>query len=113
MKFQVDKKNVQLNVQISNNVPRMIFSDPKRYKQILLNLMGNAAKFTFKGAINLIISLDGCRKQLITTVADTGIGIASQDLDKLFKFFGNITRSKDINKGGMGLGLTISKMIVH
>jgi signal transduction histidine kinase len=44
---------------------------------------------------------------------DTGVGISTEDLDKLFKFFGKISKTKEINKGGMGLGLTISKMILQ
>jgi signal transduction histidine kinase len=49
---------------------------------------------------------------LISDVLDTGIGISEEDLKKLFQFFGCIAKSKDINRGGMGLGLTISKMIL-
>lgn len=50
---------------------------------------------------------------LSTVVRDTGVGIKREDLDKLFKYFGKLTSTKDINRGGMGLGLTISKMIVQ
>ena len=50
---------------------------------------------------------------LTTVVRDTGVGIKREDLDKLFKFFGKLTSTRDINRGGMGLGLTISKMIVQ
>jgi len=50
---------------------------------------------------------------LITKVSDTGVGIKPDDLNKLFKFFGKLADSSKINKGGMGLGLTISKMIVE
>ena len=51
--------------------------------------------------------------QLITDIEDTGIGIEAEDLKKLFKFFGTLAKSRDINRGGMGLGLTISKMILQ
>jgi signal transduction histidine kinase len=50
---------------------------------------------------------------LVSTVKDTGIGMSNVDLTQLFKFFGQISKSKDINRGGMGLGLTISKMILQ
>jgi signal transduction histidine kinase len=50
---------------------------------------------------------------LMTSVEDTGIGIKPEDLHRLFRFFGQITKSKNINRGGMGLGLTISKMILQ
>ena len=69
-------------------------------------------KFTFSGGLKIGIHLDE-KKNLITEVSDTGIGIQPDDLEKLFKFFGCITKSKDINRGGMGLGLTISKMIIQ
>lgn len=77
---------------------------------MLFNLIGNAIKFTFEGGISLSVRQE--RGLLITDVMDTGIGIRQDDLSKLFRFFGTLTKAKDINRGGMGLGLTISKMIV-
>jgi signal transduction histidine kinase len=72
--------------------------------------MGNAIKFTFTGRISVHIDFnDGV---LTTEVVDTGIGMKPEDLQKLFRFFGCLSKSKDINRGGMGLGLTISKMII-
>jgi signal transduction histidine kinase len=73
--------------------------------------MGNASKFTFKGGISLKIEFQ--HNNLISSVKDTGIGIKKEDLNKLFRFFGCIAKSKNINRGGMGLGLTISKMIIQ
>lgn len=73
--------------------------------------MGNAAKFTFKGSLS--VDVDFSEGQLISVIKDTGIGIKEGDLTRLFKFFGCIAKSKDINRGGMGLGLTISKMILQ
>lgn len=88
----------------------MMFSDQKRLKQVLFNLIGNAVKFTLTGGITVRAFIeDG---NLLIDVADTGIGIAEADLNKLFRFFGQVSSSKNINQGGMGLGLTISKMIV-
>jgi signal transduction histidine kinase len=84
-----------------------MYLDKKRYKQILFNLLGNANKFTFKGAITMRID---CRNNtLITEVTDTGIGIKEEDLKLLFKHFGKLESSKNINKHGMGLGLTVTK----
>ncbi len=57
------------------------------------------------------VSFNG--QQLVSSVSDTGIGIKRDDLNRLFTFFGCIAKSKDINRGGMGLGLTISKMILQ
>lgn len=91
-------------------MPETILSDLKRFKQILYNLVGNASKFTFEGSI--VVSVSFKEGVLESEVQDSGIGISQDDLSKLFKFFGSLTKSKDINRGGMGLGLTISKLIL-
>jgi signal transduction histidine kinase len=91
----------------------MIFSDAKRIKQILFNLLGNAIKFTYEGTIALLITAVNQGQSLEFSVRDTGVGIKEEDLGKLFRFFGQASSSKDINRGGMGLGLTISKMIIQ
>jgi signal transduction histidine kinase len=67
-------------------------------------------KFTFKGYVEAKVSLK--ENFLVTEVDDTGIGMKSEDLNKLFCFFGKLQNTNNINKGGMGLGLTISKMII-
>ena len=100
-----------MKININDNVPENIFSDQKRFKQVLYNLLGNATKFTFSGYLSVGVTFnDG---QLTTDIEDTGMGISSEDLQKLFKFFGSLTKTRDINRGGMGLGLTISKMILQ
>ena len=77
---------------------------------MLFNLVGNAVKFTFEGYIKLEVDFrDG---SLITAVKDTGLGIQREDLSQLFRFFGKLAKTKDVNQGGMGLGLTISKLIL-
>ena len=80
---------------------------------MLFNLLGNAVKFTFKGQVTLTLDFDELSKMLQVDVEDTGVGIKPEDLSRLFKFFSCILRTKDCNRGGMGLGLTISKMIVQ
>ena len=74
-------------------------------------MLSNAIKFTFKGSIKVNVSVR--QEKLVTSVEDTGIGINREDQTKLFKFFGKLQSSKKINKGGMGLGLTISKLILQ
>ena len=96
---------------INNNVPIAILSDMKRFKQVLFNLIGNALKFTFKGRV--VVTAEFHNELLQVDVTDSGVGIKEEDLGKLFKFFGCLQRTKDVNKGGMGLGLTISKMIIQ
>lgn len=66
----------------------MIFSDQKRIKQVLYNLIGNALKFTYDGKIKLSVLFDSHSSSMVTHVKDTGIGISEEDLAKLFKFFG-------------------------
>ena len=80
---------------------------------MLFNLLGNALKFTFKGHVTLTLDFDEHTKMLKVDVEDTGEGIMPEDLSKLFKFFSCILKTKNCNRGGMGLGLTISKMIVQ
>eukprot|EP00347_Sterkiella_histriomuscorum_P019575 403341108 len=108
-KFELDYEMVDISG-ISDKIPSKVLTDQKRYKQILFNLVGNAAKFTFEGGIN--VKLDFKDEILTTQVIDTGIGISQEDVKKLFQFFGKVQASKEINKSGMGLGLTISQMIV-
>ncbi len=74
-------------------------------------MIGNAIKFTFSGGIKVSAKLNGGR--LKVEVSDTGIGISEEDIQKLFQFFGKLENSKKVNKGGMGLGLTISRMIIR
>lgn len=96
-----------------DEVPEVIYSDQKRLKQILFNLVGNAVKFTYQGEIAIEFRYEAVQRVLSGTVRDTGVGIRQEDMSKLFKFFGQISSTKDINKSGMGLGLTISKMIIQ
>jgi signal transduction histidine kinase len=96
---------------VGERVPETVFSDEKRFKQILFNLVGNAAKFTYTGSIT--INVDYFESKLHVNVADTGLGITKDDLSRLFHFFGQVAETKNINQSGMGLGLTISKMIVE
>ena len=103
-------RNIKIITNIDPFIPEEIISDPRRVKQILVNLICNALKFTFKGYIKItansyIIKSKNCI-QII--VEDTGIGIKQKDLCKLFKVFSMIESSKELNQGGTGLGLKIS-----
>jgi len=102
-------KDIGFHKYIDDNVPREIYSDPNRYMRILLNLVGNALKFTTKGSVTVIIRFSENEDTLVTRVIDTGIGIKEEDIPKLFKLFGKIRENDDINPTGVGLGLTICK----
>jgi signal transduction histidine kinase/CheY-like chemotaxis protein/ligand-binding sensor domain-containing protein len=108
---------LDLIYQIDLNVPPQVVGDSLRLKQILTNLVGNALKFTHQGEVFVGIHLlrsdaDG-RLELEFEVRDTGIGIPSDKLDRLFKAFSQVDSSTTRKYGGTGLGLTISEKLVH
>ncbi len=110
-----DAKGLKLNLNVDENVPDIIYSDPLRFSQICINLCSNAIKFTASGEVDLNIHLLEKQDNILTfrvDVKDTGIGIAQKDQDKIFDSFaqadGNTTRTY----GGTGLGLSISKSLV-
>jgi len=86
-----------------------VFSDESRIKQVLLNLMSNAVKFTFVGSITVSISseLRGGKEALVFAIKDTGIGVKDDDKPKLFSLFGMISEVKGLNPNGSGIGLTV------
>jgi len=113
---QVDESKIELGCSISDAVPGMVKGDPHRFRQVLLNILGNAVKFTKTGSITLALDtneIDSDMIELSATICDTGIGIAFNELDTIFKPF--IQSEEDITNryGGTGLGLAISKNIAR
>jgi two-component system autoinducer 2 sensor kinase/phosphatase LuxQ len=109
--YQCEQKKINFDICIKTPSQRVI-SDPKRLKQVLLNLISNSLKFTTSGSITLEIEQE--RNNLIFKVVDTGIGIKEENQDKLFKLFGTINEENNIrNQHGCGLGLTVCKRIVE
>lgn len=109
------EKGLRLNYIISDNVPSYLLGDPSRLRQILNNLINNAIKFTEDGSVTL--SIEGSWKtpmeiELTFIVKDTGMGISSTRMDKLFKSFSQLDSSFTRKFGGTGLGLVISKQLV-
>ena len=110
------KKNLDLQYLVSNDVPPKILGDPNRLRQVLVNLVSNAIKFTDKGSITLEVSLDRERwigEWLMFSVTDTGIGMSSDTIPKLFQSFSQADASTTRRYGGTGLGLVISKGLVE
>jgi PAS domain S-box-containing protein len=112
------KKNVELLYYVGPDVPKMLIGDITRLRQILVNLMGNAIKFTENGEVHLKIQNltdDGTRQhcQLQFAVRDTGVGIADENKDKLFQAFEQADSSSTRKYGGTGLGLTISRKLTE
>ena len=112
------EKQVVLLVDVSPDIPARLKGDGVRIKQIILNLLGNAAKYTKKGSIHLAVESipfdgDGSRIDLKVTVADTGIGMSEEQLENLFSKFNQGDSSRNRNNGGSGLGLAISKRLIE
>jgi signal transduction histidine kinase len=105
-------KHLSLTVEQRGDVPVTVLSDPTRLKQILINLVGNAIKFTEVGGIRIAVEVTADR-QLAFAVTDTGIGIAKPQLDKLFAAFMQAESSTARRFGGTGLGLTLSRRLAR
>ena len=114
MEVRAAIKGIELVVESAGAVPRTIVSDPVRLKQILLNLVGNALKFTEKGSVHLSVALvDGGAPALRFQVRDTGIGMDAETVTRLFRPFMQADSSTTRRFGGTGLGLSISKHLVE
>jgi len=112
--FQCQQKRITLKLDIDSSAPEHIFTDENRLKQILINLIGNALKFTMKGGITVKVYQDPADQDAIEIkVIDTGIGIRKDDLCKLFQKFGRLKDGENVNKQGVGLGLIISSALAR
>ncbi len=109
-------KGLTINCLIDPNVPASVCGDPTRLRQILLNLISNAVKFTEKGSVRVHAAMNdqhGEPARLRIEVSDTGIGIPSDRIDRLFKSFSQVDASTTRRYGGTGLGLAICKQLVE
>ena len=119
--FNDNKKNIDLIIDIHKKLPTFIKSDPTRLRQILINLIGNAFKFTEKGSITLKIEpysnsylkLNKNEVLIKFLIIDTGLGISEENTEKLFGAFNQADSSTTRKFGGTGLGLSISKSLVE
>jgi PAS domain S-box-containing protein len=111
---QARVKNLQLQVRFGADLPRRFTGDPARVRQVLLNLLGNALKFTKSGGIVIEVqSVPGRVATLRCEVSDTGIGIAPEKQATLFNLFTQVDSSTTRQFGGTGLGLAIAKRLVE
>lgn len=108
--FQARAKEVKFSIVVEDDVPEYVVGDPTRLRQILLNLVGNAVKFTTTGEISVV--LDTVLERLRLNVSDTGIGISKQAQASLFEPYVQADLSTMRKFGGSGLGLTIVKRLV-
>ncbi len=113
---KIEEKGIELLLSIDQDVPVSAIGDPGRIRQILVNLVGNAVKFTEDGSITVKVRLAEKSEHdvvLHISVDDTGIGIPSEQQDKIFKSFTQADNSTTRRFGGTGLGLTISRQLVE
>jgi signal transduction histidine kinase/CheY-like chemotaxis protein len=111
------EKNIQLLINNSTSVPDSFVTDPARLKQILLNLVGNAIKFTHQGQVNVDISFEKSEEKskgtLTFRIRDTGIGLSEEQASHLFQPFRQADSSSTRRFGGTGLGLVLSRRIAR
>lgn len=113
--LEVDKKKLELFFQLESNVPAKVYGDPLRLSQVLINLIGNAIKFTDYGYILVSVALEHCKEEQVTlrfTINDTGIGIEPERIGMLFESFTQADTSTTRRYGGTGLGLAICNRLV-
>ena len=116
MTVRAEKKNLKLICKIEPNVPKYLYGDPGRVRQVLLNLIGNAIKFTEEGKVEVRVSLEKEENENIIirfAITDTGIGIPEDKFDILFDIFTQVDISTTRKYGGTGLGLNISKRLTE
>jgi CheY-like chemotaxis protein/anti-sigma regulatory factor (Ser/Thr protein kinase) len=111
---EAERKGLALKLEYADPVPAALEADSGRLRQVLLNLIGNAIKFTPKGGVTVTVAYKGSPdQQLKVVVTDTGPGISDEHLDRLFQRFSQIDGSNTREHGGAGLGLAISKGLVE
>ena len=107
---QSKAKNVRLSARFEDDVPSLVLGDRTRVRQVLMNLAGNALKFTSAGSVEIVVK-KGSEEHLSFEVIDTGIGISPEELARLFQPFVQGDLSTTRRFGGTGLGLAISKQL--
>jgi len=105
-------KGLEYNLKVSKDIPSVLRGDEIRIRQVMLNLINNAIKYTLEGSVSIDISFDYATHMLWVAVSDTGIGIKNEDLGKLFGSFQRLEEDKNRNIEGTGLGLNITMRLV-
>jgi PAS domain S-box-containing protein len=113
--YQLRQKNLEFRPHIASDFPQELYIDPAKLRQILINLLGNAVKFTPRGSISLTTESFYRQKEkyLGIYIKDTGIGISPKELDKIFEAFVQAEQKESKKQVGTGLGLAISKNLVE
>jgi PAS domain S-box-containing protein len=114
IRVRAESKGLSLDVDLRGPIPETIATDPGKLRQILINLVGNAVKFTERGGVQVVAGMGGASQEgpwLDIQVIDTGIGITPEQLARLFRPFTQADATMTRRFGGTGLGLTISKRL--
>lgn len=115
LSYKTNEKGVELISRYDSSLPRFVIGDPTRIRQVLLNIAGNAVKFTEKG--HVYINIEGEQKEnsvhIICSISDTGIGMTKEQCETVFEKFKQADNSTTRKFGGTGLGLAITKQIVE
>jgi len=115
MRVRTEEKALDFAFDLADDLPEFVLADEKRLRQVLLNLLSNAAKFTDRGGVTLSVSTlmtQGNQVRLNFAVRDTGIGIAPDDVANIFKPFEQVG-TNDRRAGGTGLGLSITRQLIE
>jgi len=113
---RIGEKDVELLYDIDTDLPEVLYGDRQRIRQVIINLMNNAIKFTDEGFVKLSVkaeSIDAENVNVIYKIEDSGQGIKEEDIDKLFGTYSQVDKEKNHFKEGTGLGLSISKQMVE
>lgn len=115
LQMKAEQKGLELIVQVEESIPNQLYGDEGRIRQILVNLLNNAVKYTKKGSVSFTVR--GIREEgsftLEASVKDTGIGIKEEDMDRLFRDFERLDLKENRNVEGTGLGLAITRNLVE
>ncbi len=116
IEVKTQEKQLELSIKIAENVPEYVIGDAARLRQILINLLGNAVKFTEKGAVRLVVIKESDQAEIALvkfTIADSGIGIDEKQQQQIFNAFTQADTSVTRKHGGTGLGLSICKRLAE
>src|SRR4030095_7331895 len=116
MTTRAHEKKLELLVQVDPRVPSVVRGDPTRLRQVLVNIVGNAIKFTERGEVLLRVTVEELKYLKATIrfeIKDSGIGISPDGLKRLFQSFSQVDASTTRKFGGTGLGLAISKRLIE
>ncbi len=116
VRAKAEEKNLRFNVDVDENLPSELWGDDTRERQVIVNILNNAVKYTKEGEVSLSVTGErtgGDKIMLVIQVSDTGVGIKEEDMSKLFRNFERLNLGENRNVEGTGLGLAITYRLVE